>query len=83
MFISSSSLLLVGLIIYFLYGIHNSVEGKGDDFSKKDELKLIMPPPPDKLYDMTQIQPENPKRALKDDFNDGDDDDDEPRYVEH
>jgi hypothetical protein len=82
MCILSSSLLLVGLIIYFIYGIHNSVEGKGDDSNKKDELKLIMPPPPDKLYDMKQIQPENQKQALKDDFNDNDDDD-EPRYVEH
>ncbi|CAB4019125.1 Hypothetical predicted protein [Paramuricea clavata] len=71
--------LVIGLMIYFMYGIHNSVEGKDEDSNNKDEVKLIMPPPPDKLYDMKQIQPENKKEPLDADF----DDDDEPRYVEN
>ena len=67
-----------GLAIYFFYGIWNSVEGKHDSLSNKDELKLVMPPPPDKMYDMKQVQPENKKQAVDDDFNE-----DEPRYVEY
>ena len=76
---------MLGLVIYFIYGIHNSVEGENDDFSNKDQVKLILPPPPDSLYDMKQIQPENKKQLHQDDFDDGDDldDDEEPRYVEN
>lgn len=40
-----------------------------------------MPPPPDKMYDMKQVQPENRKKTPDDDFEN--DSDDEPRYVEN
>lgn len=69
------------MIIYFIYGIHNSVEGKKDDPNSKDKVELIMPPPPDQMYDMKQIQPENRKKIPDDDFEH--DSDDEPRYVEN
>ena len=77
--LSNFPLVRLGLIIYFIYGIHNSVEGKKDDHNSKDKVELIMPPPPDKMYDMKQIQPENRKKTP--DFDR--DSDDEPRYVEN
>ena len=66
----------IGLMIYFIYGIHNSVEGKDDDPIGKDKIKLVMPPPPENMYDMKQIQPESDKQPL-DDF----DEEDEPRSI--
>lgn len=63
-------------MIYFIYGIHNSVEGKDDDSIGKDKIKLVMPPPPENMYDMKQIQPESDKQPL-DDF----DEEDEPRSI--
>ena len=67
------------------------MEGQDDNPNNKDQVKLILPPPPDSLYDMKQIQPENKKKILENDFDDDDndidddddDDDDEPRYVEN
>lgn len=69
--------LVIGLAIYFIYGIHNSVEGKQSGDNSGDEVKLIMPPAPDQLYDMKQIQPLNKKQTDHDDFEEFE------RYVEH